>query len=379
MFPPNLLKALPFALSQRNKESILLPVLRDMTAMHKAACPAYKRMVDVAFSEHKGAVGLAQVPFIPVSFFKQRSLKSAIDRDVVVNVRSSGTTGERKSRVDLDRATASLSARTLAHTLRAVVGEQRRPMLILDAPSAIRGPDGMSARAAAILGLMPLGREHVFALRENGTINETDVLAFIKKHAKNAPLLFGFTFLVWEAFLPFCQRHAPDLSEALLLHTGGWKKRAGIAVDRGAFAKALTETTGLKRIVNFYGMAEMPGAIMMENRNGLFYPPSFVDVIIRDPVTLRPLPHKHEGLVQILSLVPQSFAGHSLLTEDIGIIEATDNGDDGWKGHGFRIIGRLPKAAMRGCSQALADSFWTEDRARTSLTRAAASATSSSG
>jgi hypothetical protein len=73
-------------------------------------------------------------------------------------------------------------------------------------------------------------------------------------------------------------------------------------------------------------------------------------VIIRDTHTLVPLPRGQTGIVQVVSALPESYPGRSLLTEDLGTIEGCDNPATGMGGQYFRILGRLPKAELRGCS-----------------------------
>jgi hypothetical protein len=63
------------------------------------------------------------------------------------------------------------------------------------------------------------------------------------------------------------------------------------------------------------------GSIILEGSDGLLYPPNFGDVIIRDPKTLEVVPDGKKGIIQVLSIIPQSYPGHSILTEDIGVIE----------------------------------------------------------
>jgi len=348
------LAAPAFALPQREKEERLAQALNELTAFHHHACPAYGRMIDLAFPDYAQARTLADLPYLPVSLFKYRSLHSVPADDVRVTVRSSGTGGDQKSRIFLDTRAARAASQSLAATLAAVIGAKRKPMLIVDTPATLRAQDGMGARSAAILGLMPFGYDHTFALREDLSLDEKAVTAFLAKHAGGPVLIYGFTFLVWSALLPLCEKQRIDLSNATLLHSGGWKHLAAQSIDNAVFKARLLDVSGLSRSLNFYGMAEMPGAIFCENENGLLYPPSFADVIIRDPQTFAPLPNGKEGIVQILSLLPRSFPGHALLTEDMGVIESVDAGADGWKGKGLRILGRAPKAPLRGCSDVIA-------------------------
>jgi hypothetical protein len=54
--------------------------------------------------------------------------------------------------------------------------------------------------------------------------------------------------------------------------------------------------------------------------------------------------------VQILSMLPESYPGHSLTTEDLGRVVAIDSCACGRLGKALLIEGRVPKAELRGCS-----------------------------
>ena len=57
-----------------------------------------------------------------------------------------------------------------------------------------------------------------------------------------------------------------------------------------------------------------------------------------------------EGLIQVLSLLPRSYPGHSLLTEDLGTIHGEDDCPCGRSGKRFSVSGRLKDVEIRGCS-----------------------------
>ena len=75
-------------------------------------------------------------------------------------------------------------------------------------------------------------------------------------------------------------------------------------------------------------------------------------MIVRHPETWEEQPVGEPGVLQVLSAVPTSYPGHSILTEDRGVVEAVDADELG--GKAFRVLGRLPKAELRGCSDTYA-------------------------
>ena len=344
----------PYSLPQAEREAIMLRGLDELTARHYAACPEYARILDGAWAGAAQAETLADVPFLPVSLFKSQRLKSVPDADVRVTLTSSGTTGQAVSSILLDAETSSIQQRALANSLTHVLGKQRLPMLVIDTDSVFKDPLMMSARGAGVLGLMRYGRNHAFALDRDLKPDPDAVCAFLEANAGGPFFIFGFTYMVWVSFYEQFRGAGLNLSQGVLIHSGGWKKMVERSVDNVTFRKALGDTFGLTRIHNFYGMVEQIGSIFLEGPDGLLYPPNFADVIVRNPKTWEPAANGQQGVIQVLSLLPHSYPGHSLLTEDMGVVEAVDPGNGGWMGKGIRVLGRVARSELRGCSDVIA-------------------------
>ena len=62
------------------------------------------------------------------------------------------------------------------------------------------------------------------------------------------------------------------------------------------------------------------------------------------------LKDNQKGFLQLFSLLPTSYPGHNILTEDIGALEGIDDCNCGRKGKYFSIKGRVPGTELRGCS-----------------------------
>ena len=97
-------------------------------------------------------------------------------------------------------------------------------------------------------------------------------------------------------------------------------------------------------------MVEQTGSIFVQCKYGFFHTPSFSDLIIRNHKTHLPEEFGNQGLIQLLSVIPKSYPGHSLLTEDIGTIYGIDNCKCGRMGKYFKVHGRMKNAEVRGCS-----------------------------
>ncbi|MDO6691741.1 acyl-protein synthetase [Aliiglaciecola sp. 3_MG-2023] len=337
-----------YALEQSQKEALLLPVLNQLHQLHQQHCQAYQNIVD----HHVGdAKKIDELPYLAVRLFKQLNLKSISDENVFKVLQSSGTTSQTPATIYLDKATSARQSKVLVKILQQTIGRQRLPMLIIDSPDILKKPE-FSARAAGIQGLAFFGRDHTYALDENMQPNWPVIEAFCQKYAEQPVLIFGFTFMVWLYFIKALQNNGKTISlpNGILIHSGGWKKLIEQQVDNVTFKQTLMATTGISKCFNFYGMAEQVGSVFVECSQGHLHAPIFADVVIRDPFTLKESAMGETGLVQVLSALPSSYPGHSLLTEDLGILKGVDDCLCGAKGKYFAIKGRLPKTEVRGCS-----------------------------
>ena len=75
----------------------------------------------------------------------------------------------------------------------------------------------------------------------------------------------------------------------------------------------------------------------------------FSDILIRDKNFIN-LGFNKEGLIQLLSLLPTSYPGHNILSEDVGKIVGEDTCKCGRLGKYFIVKGRVENAEIRGCS-----------------------------
>ena len=225
-------------------------------------------------------------------------------------------------------------------------------MVILDHEGVIKDRASFSARGAGILGLMQFGRQPIYALRSDMSFDVERVRAYLAAHQGKPILFFGFTFMVWQHALVHLQQLGVQLAAnaGILIHSGGWKKLESARVDAETFGRAAQLSLGVSRVINFYGMVEQVGSVFFENQLGSLHAPVFADVIVRDPFTLKPLPSGKTGLLQVLSILPRSYPGHSLLTEDIGEWLGEDSPTAGMHGRYFRVSGRVPRSEVRGCS-----------------------------
>jgi hypothetical protein len=348
-----LMAAPPWSIRSSEKDAKMLVGLNDLMALHYERCEPYRRIVDVAWGGLKRYARLADVPYLPVSIFKELDLASTPDHSLVL--KSSGTTGQVQSRIYVDGETATRQSAALVSTFTPVLGSRRLPFLAIDT-RAVLTDSSMTARGAGVLGMMKFGARATFALDPELVVDKAAVKAFVEQFGGQPFMMFGFTFLVWSKLYESFEDGELDLSNGILIHSGGWKKLEAEKVSNEVFREALRRRFGLKNIFNFYGFVEQIGSVFVEGEDGRLYPPNFTEVIVRNPVTWEPCEVGEEGVIQVLSLLPTSYPGHSVLTEDWGVVDYADKGVGGRFGKAVRILGRVPKAELRGCSDVIAAS-----------------------
>ena len=125
-----------------------------------------------------------------------------------------------------------------------------------------------------------------------------------------------------------------------------------IKITNKAFKDKLFSKFKLRKIYNYYGLVEQTGSIFFDcHECGNFITSIFSDVIIRDN-DFNSISDGKKGLIQLLSLLPTSYPGHNILTEDIGEIVSEKKCKYSAKGKHFIVHGRAEQAEIRGCSDA---------------------------
>jgi hypothetical protein len=333
----------PYELCKEEKSSLLNNEMNELNLFHRKHCVEYKNITSASQNSN---------PPLPVRLFKLLQLKSIPEEDVFKVLTSSGTTSQVVSKIYLDKLTAQLQTKVLVHIMKSLLGKKRLPMLIIDHPNVVKSRESFSARGAGILGLSNFGRKHTYALDDNMNIDFDKINEFLMAHEGEEIFIFGFTFMIWQYLLTKLKQTGKtlDLSKAIVVHSGGWKKLEDQAVDNSTYKAELLRCCGIKRVHNFYGMVEQVGSIYVECEQGHLHCPNFSDIKFLDLVNMKECAVGELGVIAVESIIPRSYPGHNLLTEDIGYLIGEDDCKCGNKGKYFAVTGRLPKAEVRGCS-----------------------------
>lgn len=364
-----ILEIKPYSLNREEKIKMLTEREAELTRHHYENCEEYRRMLNSIGLEEKDIADFDGVrktyydlPFLPVRLFKELTLKSVPDDAVAKTMTSSGTSGQAVSKIYCDRTTASNQQKAMAKIVSEFTGSGRMPMIIIDCPSVVKNRAMFSARGAGILGFSIFGSKKCYALDDDMNLDVDTLKTFLEEHKGERIFLFGFTFMIWQHFYKELLKLKEqgiefDLSNGVLIHGGGWKKLVSEQVSPEEFKQRLTDACGLSDVHDYYGMVEQTGCIYMECECGHLHASVFSDVIIRDHNTFEPCKTGEKGIIQVVSTIPESYPGHSLLTEDEGAVLGEDDCPCGRKGKYFKIYGRLKNAEIRGCSDTYAAKF----------------------
>jgi phenylacetate-coenzyme A ligase PaaK-like adenylate-forming protein len=348
----DILNIQPYSLNKKDKEKLLSPFLMNLSRHHYNNCNHYRKILDSIDFDVTEDANYENIPFLPVRLFKMFDLKSVKKEEVVKTMTSSGTSGQAVSKIFLDRTTAATQTKTLTKIVSSFIGKQRVPMIIIDSESVIKNRNLFSARGAGILGFSMFGSKRMYALKDNMELDIEQLKNFIEKHKSEKIFIFGFTFMIYEHFYKELERLKLkiNLSNAVMIHGGGWKKLLNEAVSSTEFRKKLNSVCRIESVHDYYGMVEQTGTIYMECKNGHLHAPVYSDIIIRRPFDFSIADIGEQGIIQVLSILPYSYPGHSILTEDEGVILGEDNCGCNRLGKYFKIVGRLKNAEIRGCS-----------------------------
>ena len=126
-----------------------------------------------------------------------------------------------------------------------------------------------------------------------------------------------------------------------------------LKINSKELKKRFKDKLNIKNIYNYYGLIEQTGSIFLECQNCYcFRTNKYSEIIIRDK-NLNILPPGKKGFVQLFSLLPTSYPGHIILTEDVGeIVENNKNCQICKDETKFLIHGRFAQSIVRGCSDA---------------------------
>jgi hypothetical protein len=354
-----LLEMKPFQADADEKKGVFMEAMQEAAKLHYEKCELYKKFCQKNNFDPNGNYALEDIPFFPVSLFKTVKLISVDEKDVVRIVNSSATTSGIPSTVYLDNVTAKRQVKALNSIMSGFIGPERKTFIVFDCPETIKSNDGrLASRGTAIRGFLPFSKKMIFILNKD---LEVDKEALKQIAGEDNACYLGFTFLIYQIM----EKHKNDKEvkdalkhrkDSLMLHLGGWKKLQELNISKTSFNMELSRflNIGEKNVIDVYGMVEQLGTIYPDCEYGYKHVPVYSEIIIRDVQTLKPVEDGKEGFIQLLTPLPNSYPGISVLSDDIGVIVKKDECECGRRGKAFLFRSRAQNAELKGCGDTLA-------------------------
>lgn len=287
--------------------------------------PVYKQFVNL-LGKHD-VQHLHEIPFLPISFFKTHRVVSS-DHVPQLTFKSSGTTGMERSKHFV--ADASLYDRSFTATYRQFIGKPEEQIILALLPNYVE--QGESSLVYMVDALIRMSGHPLsgFYLDESGSLPE--VIAKARQTGRKI-VLFGVSY----ALLDLAERQ-PDLSDVLVIETGGMKGRRK-ELTKAELHRELNAGFGTSYISSEYGMCELLSQAYSD-KDGLFALPAWMQFRLRqvnDPFSAA-ITGKTGG-VDIIDLA-NLFSCAFISTQDLG------RNVDGK----LQLMGRFDHADIRGCN-----------------------------
>ena len=97
----------------------------ELTRYHYEHCELYRRMMDAVGLDINNLPEYDELPFLPVRLFKEFELRSVPKEEIAKTMTSSGTTGQQKSQIFVDRTTSANQTKALTKIVSAFIGTHR--------------------------------------------------------------------------------------------------------------------------------------------------------------------------------------------------------------------------------------------------------------
>jgi len=272
----------------------------------------------------------SDIPFLPIEFFKNKKVVTG-ERTVEMVFESSGTTGVVPGKhfvYDL-----GLYEKSFLKAFTIFYGDPAEYLIAALLPS-YTDREG-SSLVYMVNKLISKSQNPLSGFYKESMNDLLPVIATERKRNQKI-LLLGVSF----ALIDLAEKFSADLSGIFIMETGGMKGRRK-ELTRGELHSILKKKFNVLSIHSEYGMTELMSQAYSA-RDGIFYCPPWMKVVIRDPhdpLSLISEPGRTGGIniIDLANIYSCSF----IETGDLGKLH-----EDG----GFEVLGRLDNNDIRGCN-----------------------------
>jgi hypothetical protein len=273
---------------------------------------------------------IEQVPYLPISFFKNHDIKTGswVPQSFFT---SSGTTDTGISRHLVYNLNAyKVNAK---RCFEAFFGDLSGYHFLALLPSYLERKDSSLVSMMDYFIQQDATKHSGFYLRNEDTLLKDIEILRAKKEKKI--ILWGVSF----ALLDLIENYKPDLSDCIIIETGGMKGRRR-EITRYELHTVLAEAFGVAKIHSEYGMTELFSQAYTKGGDRFYCPPT-VKVIAREVTDpLRKGIIGETGGLNVIDLANIHSAAF-IETEDLGKVHSDGS---------FEVLGRIDNTDARGCN-----------------------------
>ena len=311
-------------------DSEFLEAAGEAFVRQRESNPVYREFLSYSGRLKERVEKLSDIPFLPVEFFRDRRVICG-EKPAAIEFRSSGTTGSKPS---IHYVTdPGLYERSFMSSFNLFYGDPGKYLMAALLPSYIEREGSSLVYMAERLIKESSHPEGGFYKGDTGLIVK---LAAEAATSGRRLFLLGVSF----ALLDLAESGSCDLGGSVVMETGGMKGRRKEIIRR-ELHEILKSRFRISSVHSEYGMTELLSQAYSSG-DGLFYPPPWMKILIRDP--LDPFSIYTEagrtGGINIIDLANINSCSF-IATGDLGRIH-----DDG----SFEVIGRFDESDIRGCN-----------------------------
>ena len=290
--------------------------------------PLYRNFADCFHAGPGEVCALNQIPFLPVSFFKQGPVQTGSFTPEMV-FESSGTTGQVTAKHGVKQI--GLYRESFVKGFEFFYGDPRLYCILSLLPSYLERKGSSLVFMADELMRLSGHPDSGFYLDDLEKLHQV----LIKLEKKQQPtILLGVSF----ALLDFAEKYSIELSHTIVMETGGMKGRRD-EITRQEMHNILKKNLGVDRIHSEYGMTELLSQAYSFSE-GIYQPVPWMKMLVReedDPLSLH---DSGEGLLNVIDLANRDSCAF-IATDDV--VKLSVDGS-------FEVLGRMDNSDIRGCS-----------------------------
>ena len=329
-------------------------------ARHSGFLRNYLKLEGFNPASIKTEKNISEMPFVFVAALKERDLTTLPESKIVLELKSSGTTGQR-SRIQLDKGSL-MRVRRMAWKVFEGLGltdlEHEHDYICFTYDPAVAKDLGTAWTDKLLSGFTKQGRIF-YTFRWSAEKNDfyfdiEGAVEMLKNCEETQKLtrLIGFPAFALKLTDEFRKRYGRNVKlnpGSSVITGGGWKTLADEAMDKKVYRKILADDLGIpvENVRDLFGMVEH-GVPYVDCKLGNFHVPNYGRVIARHPGTLEPLGYDQPGLLQFITPYLTSYPSLSVLSSDFGLLRRKCA--CGLPGPLLEIKGRAGVTKLKGCA-----------------------------